>query len=61
MLFTFTEVSWMSRVQHENLAYLLATMHLVIHQQDGNNQGAGRYGHITNITYEKFVERYGFI
>ena len=48
----------MRRVERENLAHLLATIHLVIRQQDGHEQGTGHYCHLTNFTYEKFVEKY---
>lgn len=47
----------MHRVEKENLAHLLATIHLVIRQQDGQEQGTGHYYHLTNFTYEKFVEK----
>ena len=49
---------WMSRVERENIAHMLATMHMVLRQQDGNEQSTGQYQHLTNLTYEKFVERY---
>ncbi len=52
-----TGVSWMTNVQKENIAYMLAMMHLVARQQDGEERGPGQYGHLTNVTYEKFVER----
>ena len=42
----------------ENLSHLLATMHLVMRQQDGRETGVGHYNHLTNATYEKFVERW---
>ena len=45
-------------IQKENLAHLLATMHLSNRQLDGGEKGAGQYQHLTNTTYEKFVERY---
>ena len=49
----------MDKVQRENIAHLLATMHIVLRQQDGQEKGTGQYHHITNTTYEKFVERWG--
>eukprot|EP00057_Strongylocentrotus_purpuratus_P006394 XP_011660868.1 PREDICTED: dynein beta chain, flagellar outer arm [Strongylocentrotus purpuratus] len=48
----------MNNIQQENLAHLLATMHLAIRQLDGEEKGPGRYKHLTNTTYEKFVERF---
>ena len=51
------EVTWMRAMERENLAHLLATIHLVIRQQDGQEQGTGQYHHLTNFTYEKFVEK----
>ncbi|XP_072166084.1 uncharacterized protein [Diadema setosum] len=48
----------MNHIQQENLAHLLATMHLSIRQLDGEEKGPGRYKHLTNTTYEKFVERF---
>ena len=48
----------MERVTRENLSHLLATMHLVMRQQDGRETGVGHYNHLTNATYEKFVERW---
>ena len=53
----FLDVSWLSRVERENLAHMLATMHIVIRQQDGHEKGPGQYSHLTNLTYEKFVEK----
>lgn len=56
VLFT-AGVKWMTEVQRENMAHMLASMHLVLRQQDGGEKTAGDYGHVTNTTYEKFVER----
>ena len=50
-------VAWMTAVQRENVAHMLASMHLVLRQQDGGERTAGEYGHVTNTTYEKFVEK----
>ena len=47
----------MDKVQRENIAHLLATMHIVLRQQDGQEQGTGQYHHVTNTSYENFVER----
>lgn len=44
-------------VQTENLAHLLASMHLAIKQQDSGEEQCGTYGHITNTGFEVFVER----
>ncbi|KAJ8316357.1 hypothetical protein KUTeg_006371 [Tegillarca granosa] len=51
-------VTWMTDIQRENIAHMLASMHLVLRQQDGQEKDAGEYRHITNTSYEKFVERY---
>ena len=52
-----TDAEGMNGIQQENLAHLLATMHLALRGLDGEEQGPGRYKHLTNTTYEKFVER----
>ncbi|KAK3108743.1 hypothetical protein FSP39_014630 [Pinctada imbricata] len=51
-------VEWMSDIQRENVAHMLASMHLVLRQQDGQEKDSGDYRHITNTSYEKFVERF---
>lgn len=53
----FTDVSWMDNIQRENIAHMMASMHLVLRQQDGGEKDAGEYRHVTNTSYEKFVER----
>lgn len=50
-------VKWMDKRQRENTAHLLATMHIVLRQQDGQEQGTGRYRHLTNTSFEKVVDR----
>ena len=55
--FMYLGLRWMKRIEKENVAHMLSTMHLVIRQQDGHEQGCGQYKHLTNLTYEKFVER----
>ncbi|XP_023931015.1 dynein beta chain, ciliary-like [Lingula anatina] len=52
------DVKWMNKIQKENIAHMLSSMHIAIHQQDGQEKGSGEYRHITNTTYEKFVERF---
>ncbi|EDV28903.1 uncharacterized protein TRIADDRAFT_19158, partial [Trichoplax adhaerens] len=42
----------------ENLAHLMASMHLSIRHHDDSVYDGGTYGHITNYTFEKFVERF---
>ncbi|CAH1797693.1 unnamed protein product [Owenia fusiformis] len=51
-------VNWMIPIQRENLAHMLASMHLVLRQQDGQELTSGEYNHITNTSYEKFVEKF---
>ena len=58
--FVYPDVETLNHIQRENLAHLLATMHLAIRQLDGEEQGPGQYRHLTNTTYEKFVERLVF-
>lgn len=53
----FPDVKWLSAKEQENFAHMLATMHMVIRQQDGQELTSGQYGHLTNLSYEKFVER----
>ncbi|XP_070202269.1 uncharacterized protein [Littorina saxatilis] len=57
-LFHLKGVEWMTAVQSENVAHMLASMHLVLRQQDGGEKTRGEYGHVTNTTYEKFVEKF---
>ncbi|XP_078672103.1 uncharacterized protein LOC144911712 isoform X1 [Branchiostoma floridae x Branchiostoma belcheri] len=45
-------------VQRENLAHLLSSMHISLRQQDGQEISWGEFRHITNASYEKFVERF---
>ncbi|XP_020627063.1 dynein beta chain, flagellar outer arm-like isoform X2 [Orbicella faveolata] len=52
------DVEIFSPVQTENLAHLLASMHLAIKQQDSGEEQCGTYGHITNTGFEVFVERF---
>ena len=47
----------MSEIERENVAHMLASMHLVLRQQDGGESNSGEYRHITNTSYEKFVEK----
>lgn len=51
------DIDWMTAIQKENISHMLASMHLVLRQQDGQEKDAGEYCHITNTSYEKFVER----
>ena len=55
---TVVAIEWMDKKTKENLSHMLATMHMVIRQQDGQEVGAGQYNHLTNLTFEKFVERF---
>ena len=57
MFLCSTEVPWMTDIHRENIAHMLASMHLVLRQQDGQERDSGEYRHITNTSYEKFVER----
>lgn len=57
MLEIVADLKWMSRVECENAAHLLANMHSVLRQQDGKEVTSGQYNHLTNTSYETFVER----
>lgn len=57
-LFHLEALNWMTAVQRENIAHLLASMHLCIRQQDDTgSQGGGEFGHLNDTTYQKFVEK----
>jgi dynein heavy chain len=58
MLTLDSDVEWMKPVQRENIGHMLATMHVVLRHQDGQEMTSGEYNHVTNASYEKFVERY---
>ncbi|XP_069470025.1 uncharacterized protein [Ambystoma mexicanum] len=45
-----------SKKEKENVCHLLASMHLAIARHDQCQQGRGEYGHITNATFETFVQ-----
>ncbi|XP_043910785.1 dynein beta chain, flagellar outer arm-like [Protopterus annectens] len=45
----------LSPKEKENVSHLLASMHLAISKHDGNYQGLGKYGSVTNSIFEKFV------
>lgn len=57
VVFFSADIDWMTAIQKENISHMLASMHLVLRQQDGQEKDAGEYCHITNTSYEKFVER----
>lgn len=52
------DVTWMTCLQKENMSHMLASMHMVIRQSDGKEDTCGTYNHLTNTTYEKFIQRY---
>lgn len=49
----------MTGLQKENMSHMLASMHLVIRQADGKEETSGTYNHLTNTSFEKFIERLG--
>ncbi|XP_052258855.1 uncharacterized protein LOC127863384 isoform X2 [Dreissena polymorpha] len=57
-MYHLSAVTWMTDIQRENVAHMLASMHLVLRQQDGQERDSGEYRHVTNTSYEKFVERF---
>lgn len=44
-------------LEKENLAHLMASMHLALRHQEFHDVEAGMYGHLTNTTFETFVEK----
>ena len=42
----------------ENMAHLFASIHLSLREHDPSEDASGFYGHITNTTFEKLVERW---
>ncbi|XP_055866060.1 uncharacterized protein LOC106055129 isoform X2 [Biomphalaria glabrata] len=57
-LYHLSALTNMTDVQKENVAHMLASMHLVLRQQDGGEKTPGEYGHVTNTSYVKFVLRF---
>jgi len=57
IVISFSDLSIFNSMEKENLAHLMASMHLVLRHQEGCDVKAGRYGHLTNTTYEIFVEK----
>lgn len=51
----------MSEAQKENVSHMLAAYHLVIRQADGKEESCGSFKHLTNTTYERFVNRYAHL
>ncbi|XP_071959570.1 uncharacterized protein [Antedon mediterranea] len=54
--FHLKEFKVVTSIQRENLAHLLASMHLAIRQLDGKETNTGQHNHLTNTTFEKFIE-----
>lgn len=57
MPFCFIGMDLFDLVKKENMAHLFASMHLTLRQKEKSEDASGFYGHITNTTFEKFVER----
>ncbi|XP_033103095.1 dynein heavy chain 9, axonemal-like [Anneissia japonica] len=55
-MYHLKEFRVVTSMQRENLAHLLASIHLAIRQLDGKETSAGQYNHLTNTTFEKFIE-----
>lgn len=51
------DVKIFSSLEKENLAHLMASMHLALRHQECHDVDAGKYGHLTNTTFETFVEK----
>ena len=47
----------MTDIHRENIAHMLASMHLVLRQQDGQERDSGEYRHITNTSYVSLFYR----
>ena len=53
-----SELDIFDNIQKENLAHLLASMHVAIrHQDNAESKEAGSFGHITNTSFEMFIRR----
>lgn len=52
----FTEVKIFNETEKENIAHLLASMHLAISESGGTGKKSGKFRHVTNTTFERFVE-----
>nr|XP_014352875.1 PREDICTED: dynein beta chain, flagellar outer arm-like [Latimeria chalumnae] len=50
------DLEMLGEKEKENVCHLLASMHLSISKHDNSNQGRGKYGQITNVRFEKFVQ-----
>ena len=54
----FLDVTIFNDTEKENFAHLLASMHLAISELDRDKQINPKFSHITNTTFERFVEQY---
>ena len=43
--------------EKENIAHLLASMHLAVAESGGSERINGKFKHVTNTTFERFVEQ----
>jgi hypothetical protein len=50
--FFYVGIDWMDYSMKENVAHLLASMHVSIREHDESNSN-----HLNNLTYTKFVEK----
>jgi hypothetical protein len=48
----YIDISWLDKQNKENLAHLLASMHISIRENDHSSSP-----HINNLTFTKFVEK----
>eukprot|EP00795_Rhopilema_esculentum_P016198 gene16198-7569_t len=52
------ETTIFDETEKENIAYLLASMHLAVAESDGSERINGKFKHVTNTTFERFVEHF---
>ena len=53
---SFTEVDIFDGTEKENIAHLLASMHLAVFESAVAERKSGKFRHVTNTTFERFVE-----
>ena len=52
----FAEVEIFDATEKENIAHLLASMHLAVSEYGGVGRKSGKLRYVTNTTFERFVE-----
>ncbi|XP_015223291.2 uncharacterized protein [Lepisosteus oculatus] len=57
-LYHVDRLKMLTAQERENICHLLASMHLAVGKSDGRGKGMGRFGHLTNSTYESFARTF---